>query len=587
MVVACTAAGCGGGGGSGGSSSSISGISGQSADQSATLPLASTGLKYSATAAPTNDTDAYRFLTQATFGPTPADVVRVKSIGYSRWIDEQLGLRLQTSHLSTVEASASTLQTGEPRAEDVVFSWWTHAVRDPAQLRQRMAFALSQIFVVSVATLENGRQVASYMDMLTKHADGNFRDLLEAAALHPAMGQYLSQMSNRKEDLSSGRVPDENFAREIMQLFTIGLYSLDNAGRPVLANNQPVETYSASDIKGLARVFTGLSWYRPPNKSGLDWTRCFWRAADCQDPAQEVTAMSTYAEAHEPGEKSFLGITLLANSTPNTSADINAALDRLATHPNTAPFISKQLIQRLVTSNPSDGYVSDITKVFRDTNGNLGAVVKAILLHTEARAVPQATRGQYGKLREPVLRLAHLLRAVPHSSDRYGINQQAGTTPFYMVEDTSDPGTALGQSPMKAPSVFNFFRPGYAPPQTEFSNLGLVAPEMQITNETSVLGYVNFIATTLNDGLGRWNGPLRRRDVQFDYSKWEPLASTPADLVASVAHDLLGHAMAPDATSAAIAGIASMPQSNPSQRRLRVQAALLAILVSSDFIVQQ
>lgn len=574
--LAVLLASCGGGGGGS-----------QPADQNATLMLGSSGLNYAAAAVPSNDSDAYRFLTQATFGPTPEDVARIKSIGYSRWIDEQWSLQLQATHLASVEASASTLQTGYPRAEDVGFSWWTHAVRDPAQLRQRVAFALSEIFVVSVATLENGRNVASYMDMLTEHADGSFRDLLEAVAMHPAMGQYLSHMTNRKEDLTTGRVPDENFAREIMQLFSVGLFSLNDAGQPVLVNNQPVETYTASDIKGLARVFTGLSWYRPPSKSGLDWFRCFWRAADCQDAIQDVSAMDYYTQAHEQGEKSFLGITLQAQSNATPAADIKAALDRLATHPNTAPFISKQLIQRLVTSNPSDGYVTDITRVFRSTNGNLGAVIKAILLHAEARTVSSATRTQYGKLREPVLRLTHLLRAIPHASDRYDANQQASAIPFYMVDDTSDPGTALGQSPMKAPSVFNFFRPGYVPPQTEFSTSGLVAPEMQITTETSVLGYVNFVAATLNDGLGRWNGILRRRDVQFDYSKWDALASSPTALIASVAHDLLGHAMPADATSAAVAGVESLPQSNAAQRRTRVQAALLAVAVSPDFIVQQ
>lgn len=568
---------CGGGGGGGAPST----------DQNATQMLGSSGLNYAAAASPSTDGDAYRFLTQATFGPTPDDVARVKTIGYARWIDEQWGLRLQASHLASVEGSASTLQTGHPRAEDVGFSWWTHAVRDPAQLRQRVAFALSEIFVVSVTTLENGRNVASYMDMLTEHADGSFRDLLEAVALHPAMGQYLSHMTNRKEEQTTGRVPDENFAREVMQLFSIGLYSLDDAGKPVLANNQPIETYTASDIKGLARVFTGLSWYRPPSKSGLDWFRCFWRAADCQDTAQDVTAMGYYTEAHEQGAKSFLGISLQAQSNASPATDISAALDRLAAHPNTAPFISKQLIQRLVTSNPSDGYVSDITQVFRSTNGNLGAVIKAILLHAEARTVPSNTRAQYGKLREPVLRLTHLLRAIPHNSDRYNANQQAGAMPFYMVDDTSDPGTALGQSPMKAPSVFNFFRPGYVPPQTEFSASGLVAPEMQITNETSVLGYANFMAATLNDGLGRWNGTHRRRDVQFDLSKWDALAGTPSALIASVARDLLGHPLPDEVASAAVAGVESLPQGNATQRRTRVQAALLAVSVSPDFIVQQ
>jgi uncharacterized protein (DUF1800 family) len=566
----------------------LSGCGGGSAPSSDAAIDPQAARSVSASATPATDAEAYRFLTQATFGPTAEDLARVKSIGYARWIDEQWSLQLGTTHLSTVEASASVMQTGWPRAEDVVYSWWTHAVRDPAQLRQRVAFALSEIFVVSTVSLENGRNVASYLDMLTTHADGRYRDLLEAVTLHPAMGQYLSHLTNRKADAASGRVPDENFAREVMQLFSIGLYELNDAGRPKLANGAPIESYSASDIKGLARVFTGASWYRPPEKASLAWYRCFWHASDCQDPLQDVTSMSLYAEAHEPGEKSFLGVTLAAGSVANPAADFKAALDRLASHPNTAPFISRQLIQRLVTSNPSDQYVSDITTVFRNSGGNLGQVVKAILLHTEARNAPSGLNGQqYGKLREPVLRMTHLLRALPHRSDRYETNLGAGTTPFYVVDDTSDPGTALGQSPMRSPSVFNFFRPGYVPPQTAFSDANLVAPEMQITSETSVLGYANFVAASLNDGFGRWNGALQRRDIQFDYSKWDNLAGNPTSLVSAVATALLGHALPADVQDSIVAAIQAMPQNSNTQKRQRIQAAFLAVAVSPDFIVQQ
>lgn len=542
----------------------------------------------SASAAPSTDTEAHRFLIQATFGPSAQDLARVKSIGYARWIDEQWSRQLSSTHLSTVEASATVMQTGWPRAEDVVYSWWTHAVRDPAQLRQRVAFALSEIFVVSTVSLENGRNVASYLDMLTTHADGRYRDLLESVTMHPAMGQYLSHLTNRKADAASGRVPDENFAREVMQLFSIGLYELDDAARPKTVDGMPVESYSASDIKGLARVFTGASWFRPPDKASLPWYRCFWHAADCQDTSQEVSSMSLYAEAHEPGEKSFLGVTLAAQPAATPATSVKAALDRLASHPNTAPFLSKQLIQRLVTSNPSAQYVSDITAVFRNTGGNLGQVVKAILLHTEARNPPPTLEGgSFGKLREPVLRMTHLLRALPHRSDRYEANIAAGSRPFYVIDDTSDPGSALGQTPLRAPSVFNFFRPGYVPPQTAFSEAGLVAPEMQITSETSVLGYVNFAAASLNDGFGRWNGGLQRRDVQFDFSRWEGLANNPSSLVNAAATTLLGRPLPPDTHDAIVAAVQTMSQASATQRRQRVQAAFLAIAVLPDFIVQQ
>lgn len=367
---------------------------------------------------PGSDAEAYRFLSQATFGPTDADVARVKRIGYDNWIDEQFNTALQSSHLAMAESAAATVGRAQATAGDVGYSWWTHAVRDPAQLRQRVAFALSEIFVISTLSIDDGRRVASYLDMLTAKADANYRDLLESVAMHPAMGQYLSHLANRKED-GTGRVPDENFAREVMQLFSIGLYELGDNGRPKLQDGRAIETYTATDIKGLAKVFTGFSWYWPSTKSALVWWKCFWRTSECKDASQDVTSMSAYPQAHSTSEKQFLSVTIPAQDTTDPQASLKAALDRLASHPNTAPFISKQLIQRLVTSNPSDAYVADIARAFRNSNGNLRKVVKAILLHDEARHPATSALQTYGKLKEPVLRLTSLMRAIPHTS-RHG-----------------------------------------------------------------------------------------------------------------------------------------------------------------------
>ena len=548
-----------------------------------------TGLIVSASMRPANDAEAHRFLTQATFGPNAIDLARVKQVGYDNWIDEQFQKSLQGTHLQMTEASAAVLGQKQAYAGNVTHSWWTHAVRDPAQLRQRVAFALSEIFVISTMSVDDGRRAASYLDMLTTKADANYRDVLEAVALHPAMGQYLSHMMNRKED-ATGRVPDENFAREVMQLFSIGLYELGDNGRPRLVNGQAVETYNANDIQGLARVFTGFSWDWPSAKSGLDWWKCFWRTTECNNPSQDVTRMNGYTQEHSSQAKQFLGITVAAQDKADPNASLKAALDRLANHPNTAPFISRQLIQRLVTSNPSDTYVTDITQVFRAQNGNLRAVVKAILLHDEARHPSASSLTTYGKLREPVLRLSHLLRALPHRSDRYAAG---GASPFYLADDTSDPGTQLGQTPLRAPSVFNFFRPGYAAPQSAMAMQGLVVPEMQITSETSVLGYANFVATILERGWGQWNSTSNRWDIQFDLSAWDSKATDPAGLIDAIALHLLGRSLPDDERDAAMQAITAMPidATYPStlakQRRQRIQAAILMVAVSPEFVIQQ
>lgn len=548
-----------------------------------------TGLIVSASMRPANDAEAHRFLTQATFGPNAIDLARVKQVGYDNWIDEQFQKSLQGTHLQMTEASAAVLGQKRPYDVNVTHSWWTHAVRDPAQLRQRVAFALSEIFVISTLTVEDGRSVASYLDMLTTKADANYRDVLEAVALHPAMGQYLSLLNNRKED-NTGRVPDENFAREVMQLFSIGLYELGDNGRPRLDNGQAVETYNASDIQGLARVFTGFSWNWPSAKAGLEWWKCFWRTTECRDASQDVISMSGYSQEHSTQAKQFLGVTVAAQDKADPTASLKAALDRLANHPNTAPFISRQLIQRLVTSNPSDTYVTDITQVFRAHNGNLRAVVKAILLHDEARHPSASSQATYGKLREPVLRLSHLLRALPHHSTRFA---EGGSTPFYLAADTSDPGEYLGQTPLRAPSVFNFFRPGYTAPQSAMAMQGLVAPEMQITSETTVLGYANFVASILEYGWGQWNSKSANWDIQFDLSGWDNKVTNPTGLIDAVALQLLGRTLPEDERNLALEAITALPiDANSStalatQRRRRIQAAILMVAVSPEFVIQQ
>lgn len=583
-VMAFSAAllvGCGGGGG-GDSPSSSAGSAGSS-------NLQSVG------AMPANDLEAHRFLTQATFGPTSPDITRVKAIGYERWIDEQLATPLQNSHLATVEASSTAQGTDRPMVNDVIYSWWTHAVTDPAQLRQRVAFALSEIFVVSTTNAEltgDGRMVASYMDMLTEKIDGNYRDLLEGVALHPAMGTFLSHKGNRKEDTNTGRIADENFAREVMQLFSIGLVELNDDGTNKLVNGLPQETYTADDVKGLAKVFTGWSWFRPAAKASVVWWQCFWRGDQCTDASQSITAMSSYTQEHSISEKRFLGVTVAAQTTPNPQASLVAALDRLANHPNAAPFFAKQLIQRLVTSNPSPSYVQRVTAAFRASNGNIKGTVKAVLLDAEARDMTLQGAASFGKVREPLVRVIHLMRAIPHTSDAYNAALTSGRVPYYLASSTDDTVSELGQTPMRAPSVFNFFRPGYKPPQTDLGNQDLVAPEMQITNETSVLGYANYVIQMVDYGWGHTNSQTQRIDMRFDLSSFDslvdkPTAIAPQQLVTAVAQRLLGGPASSELNALMLTGVGKMPNVNATDRRRRVESAILMVAVSPQFIVQQ
>lgn len=573
--------GCGGGGGGGESSDSAR------MDRS------------SAMVAPQSASEAHRFLVQATFGPTSSDIQRVTSLGYDDWIDAQLALQPRSTHYALLKRAMEQRKTTAPYWQDLHHGWWTLAVHDDAQLRLRLAFALSQIFVVSNLSVDT-RLVASYADMLTERSTGSYRSLLEAVALHPAMGTYLSHLYNRKEDPLTGRVPDENFAREVMQLFSIGLHLINDAGQAVDANGRVlvegeplVETYTAADVSGLAKVFTGLGWHRSGDQMSLPWWRCFWRAQDCQSEEQYWRPMSFYDNEHSVSVKRFLSVEVPAQATPDPAASLRIALDRLANHPNTAPFISKQLIQRLVSSNPSPSYVRDITQVFRSSGGNLGAVAKAILLHPEARQ-PQLRpidQAAYGKLREPILRWTHALRALPHTS----VNQQATASPelmgYMLSSGTEDASSSLGQAPLLSPSVFNFFRPGYTPPQSVTASKGLVAPEMQITSETSVLGYANFMATSLRDGWGpQQPDPHNRRDVKFDWTGFTSLANRPDALVEEMAQRLLGQALPATRQAQAVTALEAIGSSstlNDDQRLRRVQAAALLITLSPEFLIQR
>jgi len=545
--------------------------------------------------APATRAEAARFLTQATFGPSDADIDQLMTVGYEVWLNRQFK-RQATSHRAWWEARDAAIRAETPTSganQDQVWeSFWKQAAGGEDQLRQRMVFALSEIFVISAVDGNLGNQpraLAAWLDMLGERGFGSYRDLLEAVTLHPMMGLYLSHLRNQKPDAVTGRIPDQNYARESMQLFSIGLLKLNLDGTPQLVNGQPVETYAPADVAGLSNVFTGFSWACPaaPNNS------CFLNGSSggVSDPDRYFKPMVAYPQYHSTIAKSFLGVTIPVQTTPDALGDLKTALDTLANHPNVGPFMSRQLIQRLVTSNPSAAYVRDVATVWNASGtrsrGDLKAVLLAILTHPEAKLQSNTQ----GKVREPVLRLSAYLRAYPHASD----------TGNWRVGNTDNVASSLGQTPLRSPSVFNFYRPGYVPPGTQTAAAGLVAPEMQLVNESSVSAWVNYMRDNLTSGVGQFNGVVggvtfNRRDLQRNWAPEMALAATPAALVASVTDKLL-YGQPADALRTEIVtaitriNIPAPTGSNQAQidaaKFNRVKSALLLTLASPEFVAQK
>jgi uncharacterized protein (DUF1800 family) len=519
-----------------------------------------------------SELDAVRFLAQASFGATDSSIAEVAAQGYAGWIDAQFA-RPQTLHRAYLEQA---IAAGDPAAPErsyrdfVMDTFWKQAISGEDQLRQRMVFALSQIFVVSQVNSDvnnRPRGLASYLDMLGANAFGNFRALLEAVSLHPIMGLYLSALRNRKEDPATGRVPDENYGREVMQLFTIGLYQLNPDGTLKLdGSGNPLPTYSNADVQGMAKVFTGWSWSGPDKTN----TRFF---GGTPDPNRDVTPMQSYPQYHSTSAKSFLGVTIAAGT--GAEASLKIALDTLFNHPNAAPFFSRQLIQRFITSNPSPAYVARVAAAFdnngQGVRGDLKAIIRAMLLDTEARSAASLAQPSWGKLREPVMRLANWARA-------FGATSVSGN---YMIRNVADPSTALGQNPLRSPSVFNFYRPGYVPPNTSIAAAGLVAPEFQITGETSVAGYLNFMRNAVNTGTGAG------ADVRAAYAQETALAADPDRLVDRVRLLLTAGQMSDSTRTAIRDAVATIPVTATNAALNRAKLAIYLTLASAEFIVQK
>lgn len=446
------------------------------------------------------ENDAARFLYQTTFGPTLTEIRNLQGTGINNWLDEQIGfpVTLQEPCMQSVLDNPDLPLYQNSRQE----SWFLNSAEGRDQLRQRMAFALSQLFVVSdQASLGNEVMgLAKYYDMLAINAFGNYRDLLEDVTRNTMMGFYLGMFRNAKADPVAGTQPDENYAREVLQLFSIGLHQLNMDGTEILdIDNNPIPTYDQTVIENFARVFTGWNYAGCPSNN---WQWCH----PGQPEVDGYAPMEPNEDYHDTDPKTLLnGQVIPGNQTAHQ--DLDDALDNIFNHPNVPPFISKQLIQRFVTSNPSPAYVQRVSNVFANNGsgvrGDLEAVMRAILTDDEARNNSFITVNTYGKLKEPLIRYLNLLRVFEAKSPtgRYG---------------NWNPEFAYLQRALGSPSVFNFYKPSFQLPGP-IRDQGLVSPEFQITSETTVVTVGNEMNQATNNGhhlYDHWNDSMPLLQLQ-------------------------------------------------------------------------
>jgi uncharacterized protein (DUF1800 family) len=495
-------------------------------------------------------------------GASRAEIARVVSLGYAGWLDAQFALPVADTRWDWLVAQGYTASTHKNDQAGFDATVWRKMLSAPDTLRQRITFALSEIFVIAIDGLVGGGwkqfNAAAWVDMLEASAFGSHRAWLQKMSLSGAMGDFLTFRGSAREDTASGALPDENYARELMQLFTIGLVMLNADGTTQLNGGVSTPTYALADITGLARVFTGWDFDLQGQNVGTGTaTPDFVRRPLIQVPAR-----------YETGAKTFLGTTIPAGT--DATAGLTLALDAISAHQNVAPFFSRQLIQRLVTSNPSPAYVARVAAVFANdgtgARGNLKAVVRALLLDDEART--PSTSATWGKLREPILRFTGWARA-------YSVTSPSG---LWAVGDTSDSAKGLAQSPLRSPSVFNFFRPGYVPPNTALADDALEAPEFQIANESSVVGCVNWLQRAVAGSIA---------DLTPDYTALLALADDANALLAELNLVLAANQLGAATVSALATAVATMGSGTDSTRRARVNAALVLVLAAPEYIVQK
>jgi uncharacterized protein (DUF1800 family) len=575
---------CGGGGG-GGTTAAASPGSGSAS------PSTPVGVSF-ATAA--TDEDAARFLLQAQFSASDADIAAVRSQSYASWLAAQFDAAPSTSGFDwlnrrgygTINSSSNYYDNSYPGD----YMLWNQLMTSSDAVRKRLALALSEFFVVSLSGLDfawRSHAIASWWDMLNVQVTGSFRNLLQDVTLHPAMGYYLNTKGNLKENLATGRAPDENYAREVMQLFTVGVHQLNNDGTEKRdGSGNKLETYTQSDITNLARVFTGWDFDQTQNVNTLEPVN----RRNIPNTVYTRIPMRLTPNNHSTLAANFLGASVPANT--DGVAALKIALDTLFNHPNVGPFFGKQMIQRLVTSNPSPAYVARVANAFNNNGtgvrGDLKAVFAAVLLDDEARSPSGLTQTGFGKLREPIVRMVQWGRT-------FGIRSARDS---WKIGDLSNPATQLGQSPQRSPSVFNFFRPGYVPPSTALSASQTPAPEFQIVNESSVGGYLNYMQGVIRNGIFVNAPDLPQSasnanngfDITAAYTAELALVLDTTALVRRLNLLLCAGQLSAATRGVIVAALDATPvtaASTDTVKLNRIAAAVLMVMASSEYLIQK
>ncbi|HOX71448.1 MAG TPA: DUF1800 family protein [Dokdonella sp.] len=461
---------------------------------------------------PGNDAEAARFLTQATYGPTLAEIARLRTIGYSEWFRQEFNKPATSARTYMELVNANRIADGQSGVShnNRLDRWFHTAAIGSDQLRQRTAFALSQILVISDqnSTLSGEPiQVSEYWDILARNAFGNYRDVLDEVTWNPSMGKYLSHFRNRKASPDGLRQPDENYAREVMQLFTIGLIERNLDFSPILSGGQPIPTYNQSVVTNYAKVFTGFNYNN---------------ATTISNGTNTYLRMTCIQGEHDTTAKTVIGGTTIP-AGQNCPVDVDDGIDLLFAHPNAAPFVSRQLIQRFVSSSPSPAYIQRVAEKFEDNGygerGDLGAVIMQVLLDPEARSAPTANSG---KPREPLLKLTAMWRA-------WDAQMPAADSYANIAMGMTSPTGTFGQRPLGADTVFNFFEPDYQQPGI-IAVAGLFSPEFQTLNESTLTSSSNSYYTYSWNSYVGMSSPPNNRPL-LNLAPLVGLASNPAAMV--------------------------------------------------------
>jgi uncharacterized protein (DUF1800 family) len=542
------------------------------------LLAALAGTLLPATAAPLSEPDARRFLGQASFGPTEADVAQVMATGRQAWLARQF--TLASSDFSGVAyvdpdaskgcptGSANTCRRDHYSLFPVQVQFFANAISQPDQLRQRTALALSEILVVSGNTIKLPNAMANYQRIFLRHAFGNFRDILREVTLSPAMGRYLNMANNDKPNPAKGIQPNENYGREVLQLFSIGLWQLNPDGSPRLdAKGQPLPSYDQETVEGFAHAFTGWTYAPRPGATRNRFG----------NPSYYDAPMIAFEDHHDTAPKRLLnGVTLPGGQMAR--ADLEAAVDNIFNHANVGPFIGRQLIQQLVTANPSPAYVQRVASAFNGVGGaapppgtatparvrgDMKAVLTAVL--TDPEALTPQSPASFGKLREPILQLTHLVRSLGGVSDGVWLRSQVA---------------GLGQPVYTPASVFNFFSPDYDLPD----NTALDGPAFGVFNASAAFKLSGVLSTALNGkGVAADASVPGATGTKIDLTRWQALAATPPKLVAEIKRVMFAGRMSGGLEAALLKAAQIAPATKPLDR---AKAALFLAVMSPEYLVE-